>query len=137
MFHFPEEEIGVSSTLLSFYHRQLPIIINSVSLINSPTIFPFTHPSLSHFIVVDLSFLPLLSLQLSQYSHPYYGLLGSPPSVSLSINHFDNNMVQSRKFRGVRQRQWGSWVSEIRHPLLYILPLQLCFLNLTLKSSVL
>ncbi|CAJ1972082.1 unnamed protein product [Sphenostylis stenocarpa] len=27
-------------------------------------------------------------------------------------------MVQGRKFRGVRQRQWGSWVSEIRHPLL-------------------
>ncbi|CAN4128017.1 unnamed protein product [Withania somnifera] len=27
-------------------------------------------------------------------------------------------MVQSKKFKGVRQRQWGSWVSEIRHPLL-------------------
>ncbi|KAL6985275.1 hypothetical protein U1Q18_018652 [Sarracenia purpurea var. burkii] len=27
-------------------------------------------------------------------------------------------MIQSKKFRGVRQRQWGSWVSEIRHPLL-------------------
>ncbi|KAL7121780.1 hypothetical protein ACP275_01G004600 [Erythranthe tilingii] len=24
----------------------------------------------------------------------------------------------SNKFKGVRQRQWGSWVSEIRHPLL-------------------
>ncbi|KAL8537502.1 hypothetical protein ACS0TY_012577 [Phlomoides rotata] len=27
-------------------------------------------------------------------------------------------MVPKKKFRGVRQRHWGSWVADLRHPLL-------------------
>lgn len=48
------------------------------------------------------------------------------PSLSLSPS-LTANMVQSKKFRGVRQRHWGSWVSEIRHPLLYDLFIPLLF----------
>ena len=48
--------------------------------------------------------------------------LYTPPSLSLSLSLSVPgfaNMAQSKKFRGVRQRHWGSWVAEIRHPLLY------------------
>ncbi|XP_050898611.1 ethylene-responsive transcription factor WIN1 [Lathyrus oleraceus] len=51
-----------------------------------------------------------------------YKLASFPYSIAtistLSLSHLQSNMVKSKKFRGVRQRHWGSWVSEIRHPLL-------------------
>jgi hypothetical protein len=39
-------------------------------------------------------------------------------SLSMTENLHSRKMVQPKKFRGVRQRHWGSWVSEIKHPLL-------------------
>ncbi|KAK7388690.1 hypothetical protein VNO78_23515 [Psophocarpus tetragonolobus] len=49
----------------------------------------------------------------------YLAITVFSPKSHLHHPLFQNTiMVQSKKFRGVRQRHWGSWVSEIRHPLL-------------------
>lgn len=62
------------------------------------------------------------SLSLPSPSLHYISLSLSLSVCEISEPHIfiytRTSMVQSKKFRGVRQRQWGSWVSEIRHPLL-------------------
>lgn len=81
---------------------------------NSPTI----HINLSAYEAQRSTFHCLFTTThslLSDHSrtyHYHYDL------CNIFLNCLSRNMVQSKKFRGVRQRQWGSWVSEIRHPLL-------------------
>ncbi|TKY74726.1 Ethylene-responsive transcription factor SHINE 3 [Spatholobus suberectus] len=68
-------------------------------------LIPFTSPLVLTSFSISNSFFTLLSLSLT-------------PTFSRASQPQHKDMVQAKKFRGVRQRQWGSWVSEIRHPLL-------------------
>lgn len=75
--------------------------------IKPPLLIPFIF---HHSYLISFS-ATLFSLHLSFSITPTNLYLAGAPASK-------GNMVQSKKFRGVRQRQWGSWVSEIRHPLL-------------------
>ncbi|XP_008792041.2 ethylene-responsive transcription factor WIN1-like [Phoenix dactylifera] len=81
--------------ILSF--NSLSLSLNHFCLPSPDAYFIFTRTKEPSFLLFFLTLCPLSGYRRS---------------------HICCNMVQSKKFRGVRQRNWGSWVSEIRHPLL-------------------